>query len=71
MTISIKESYKAGVISTAHVIPFDSEMLPQISFDPITDPITDRGLNWVHGTEYGWIVRASLAQGDGSKRFVP
>lgn len=56
MTLNIRETYKTAVISTAHVTPFDSEMLPQISFDPITD----RGLNWIHGTEYGWIVRAGM-----------
>lgn len=58
MSLNITESYKTAVISTAHVTPFDSEMLPQISFDPLTD----RGLNWIHGTEYGWIVRAGMVQ---------
>ncbi|WP_118860497.1 hypothetical protein [Raoultella ornithinolytica] len=53
MALNITESYKTAVISTAHVTQPDSEILPQISFDPLTD----RGLNWVHGTEYGWIVR--------------
>ncbi|RRZ70212.1 MULTISPECIES: DUF5983 family protein [Klebsiella] len=56
MSLNITESYKVAVISTAHVTQADSEILPQISFDPITD----RGYNWIHGTEYGWIVRAGL-----------
>ncbi|HFU6508978.1 TPA: hypothetical protein ACGPDY_003196 [Klebsiella variicola] len=56
MSLNITESYKVAVISTAHVTQADSEILPQISFDPITD----RGHNWIHGTEYGWIVRAGL-----------
>ena len=47
MSLNITESYKVAVISTAHVTQADSEILPQISFDPLTD----RGLNWVHGTE--------------------
>lgn len=65
MTISIKEIYSTAVISTAHIAPYDSELIPQICFDPITD----RGLNWVHGTEYGWIVRAGLAQGDWKEKL--
>ncbi|WP_057109420.1 hypothetical protein, partial [Citrobacter freundii] len=28
------------------------------------DPLTDRGLNWVHGTQYGWIVRAGMRGSD-------
>lgn len=56
MSLKITESYKTAVISTAHVTQTDSEILPQICFDPITD----RGHNWIHGTEYGWIVRAGL-----------
>ena len=56
MSLNITESYKVAVISTAHVTQADSEILPQISFDPITD----RGYNWIHGTEYGWIIRAGL-----------
>ncbi|MGK2894990.1 hypothetical protein [Klebsiella michiganensis] len=59
MSLNITESYKVAVISTAHVTQADSEILPQISFDPISD----RGLNWIHGTEYGWIVRAGMAGG--------
>ena len=50
------EAYKTAVISTAHVTAEDSEQLPIAYFDPITY----RGLNWVHGTEYGWIVRAGM-----------
>ncbi|WP_404328063.1 hypothetical protein HBA17_28645 (plasmid) [Klebsiella pneumoniae] len=50
------EAYKTAVISTAHVTAEDSEQLPIACFDPITY----RGLNWVHGTEYGWIVRAGM-----------
>lgn len=53
MSLVIKESYKTAVISTAHVTALDSERFPMACFDPISD----RGLNWVHGTEYGWIVR--------------
>lgn len=56
MSLNITESYKTAVISTAHVSQADSEILPTICFDPITD----RGRNWIHGTEYGWIVRAGL-----------
>ncbi|HDG7748666.1 TPA: hypothetical protein PCJ16_003732 [Klebsiella quasipneumoniae] len=59
MSLNITESYKTAVISTAHVTQADSEILPKISFDPITD----RGHNWIHGTEYGWIVRAGLRAG--------
>lgn len=54
MTLNIRETYKTAIISTAHVTPEDSERIPVACFDPLTD----RGLNWVHGTEYGWIVRA-------------
>lgn len=54
MSLNIRESYKIAVISTSHVTQADSEILPRICFDPITD----RGHNWIHGTEYGWIVRA-------------
>ena len=60
MSLNITESYKVAVISTAHVTQADSEILPQISFDPITD----RGHNWIHGTEYGWIVRAGMRGND-------
>ncbi len=56
MELNIKEVYKTAMISTAHVTQADSEILPQICFDPITD----RGHNWIHGAEYGWIVRAGL-----------
>lgn len=59
MSLNINDSYKTAVISTAHVTQADSELLPQISFDPITD----RGLNWIHGTEYGWIVRPDINHG--------
>lgn len=54
--LKITEAYKTAVISTAHVTAEDSEQLPIACFDPITD----RCLNWVHGTEYGWIVRAGM-----------
>lgn len=54
--LKITEAYKTAVISTAHVTAEDSEQLPIACFDPIPD----RGLNWVHGTEYGWIVRAGM-----------
>ncbi|WP_242449168.1 hypothetical protein [Klebsiella pneumoniae] len=54
--MKITEDYKTAVISTAHVIADDSEQWPIACFDPITD----RGLNWVHGTEYGWIVRVGM-----------
>ncbi|HHT7378372.1 TPA: hypothetical protein ACT19S_003230 [Klebsiella pneumoniae] len=54
--LKITEAYKTAVISTAHVTAEDSEQLPIACFDPITD----RGLNWVHGTEYGWIVRVGM-----------
>ncbi|EFS1406477.1 hypothetical protein JGG35_20375 [Salmonella enterica subsp. enterica serovar Litchfield] len=60
MMLKITESYKTAVISTAHVTQHDSECLPNICFDPLTD----RGLNWVHGTEYGWIVRAGMRGND-------
>lgn len=56
MSLNITESYKVAVISTAHVTHADSEIMPTICFDPITD----RGHNWIHGAEYGWIVRAGL-----------
>ncbi|HBJ0400043.1 TPA: hypothetical protein LAN19_002567 [Escherichia coli] len=56
----LKESYKTAVISTAHVTAKDSELLPVVCFDPLTD----RGLNWVHGTQYGWIVRAGMREND-------
>ncbi|MDD8357085.1 hypothetical protein LAX33_12740 [Escherichia coli] len=56
----LKESYKTAVISTAHVTAKDSELLPVVCFDPLTD----RGLNWVHGTQYGWIVRARMRGND-------
>ena len=59
MSLNITESYKTAVISTAHVTQADSEILPKISFDPITD----RGHNLIHGTDYGWIVRAGLHAG--------
>lgn len=65
MSLNITESYKVAVISTAHVTQADSEILPQISFDPITD----RGYNWIHGTEYGWIVRAGIAGGEWKARL--
>lgn len=54
--LKITEAYKTAVISTAHVTAEDFEQLPIACFDPITD----RGLNWVHGTEFGWIVRAGM-----------
>ncbi|HCK7354212.1 TPA: hypothetical protein N0X69_004372 [Klebsiella pneumoniae] len=54
--LKITEAYKTAVISTAHVTAEDSEQLAIACFDPITD----RGLNLVHGTEYGWIVRAGM-----------
>ncbi|MFJ7174545.1 DUF5983 family protein [Citrobacter freundii] len=54
--LKITESYRTAVISTAHVTVSDSERLPCICFDPLTD----HGLNWIHGTELGWIVRAGL-----------
>lgn len=56
--LKITEAYKTAVISTAHVTAEDSEQLPIACFDPITV----RGLNWVHGTEYGWIVRAGMLE---------
>lgn len=58
--LKITESYKTAVISTAHVTAKDSELLPVVCFDPLTD----RGLNWVHGTQYGWIVRAGMRGND-------
>ena len=64
MSLNITESYKVAVISTAHVTQADSEILPQISFDPITD----RGHNWIHGTEYGWIVRLYVKRGSAGRR---
>ncbi|WP_064769536.1 hypothetical protein [Escherichia coli] len=60
MMLKITESYKTAVISTAHVTAKDSELLPVVCFDPLTD----RGLNWVHGTQYGWIVRAGMRGND-------
>ncbi|HHN9516592.1 TPA: hypothetical protein ACP62K_003422 [Escherichia coli] len=60
MILKITESYKTAVISTAHVTAKDSELLPVVCFDPLTD----RGLNWVHGTQYGWIVRAGMRGND-------
>ncbi|HHT4259153.1 TPA: hypothetical protein ACTYZB_004820 [Klebsiella variicola] len=60
MSLNIRDTYKTAVISTAHVTQADSEIFPQICFDPITD----RGHNWIHGTEYGWIVRAGLTAGN-------
>lgn len=60
MMLILKESYKTAVISTAHVTAKDSELLPVVCFDPLTD----RGLNWVHGTQYGWIVRAGMRGND-------
>lgn len=60
MMLTLKESYKTAVISTAHVTAKDSELLPVVCFDPLTD----RGLNWVHGTQYGWIVRAGMRGND-------
>ncbi|WP_446909615.1 DUF5983 family protein [Klebsiella pneumoniae] len=65
MSLNITESYKVAVVSTAHVTQADSEILPQISFDPITD----RGYNWIHGTEYGWIVRAGRAGSEWKARL--
>lgn len=62
MMLKITESYKTAVISTAHLTGEDSERMPVVSFNPITD----RGLNWVHGSKYGWIVRAGL-RGNGWK----
>lgn len=56
MSLNITESYKTAVISTAHVTRLIRKYCLKISFDPITD----RGHNWIHGTEYGWIVRAGL-----------
>lgn len=53
--LKITEAYKTAIISTAHVTAEDPEQLPIACFDPITD----RGLNWVHGTEYG-CVRAGM-----------
>lgn len=44
MMLKITESYKTAVISTAHVTAADSERLPIACFDPLSD----RGLNWVH-----------------------
>ncbi|EGK0163508.1 hypothetical protein IOJ68_001051 [Salmonella enterica] len=58
--LKITESYKTAVISTAHVTAADSERLPIACFDPLSD----RGLNWVHGTKYGWIVRAGMRGND-------
>ena len=43
MSLNITESYKVAVISTSHVIQADSEILPTICYDPITD----RGHNWI------------------------
>ncbi|EBK5293136.1 hypothetical protein DOP04_20460 [Salmonella enterica] len=58
--LKFTEVYKTAVISTAHVTAADSERLPIACFDPLTD----RGLNWVHGTQYGWIVRAGMRGSD-------
>ncbi|WP_105609501.1 hypothetical protein [Cronobacter malonaticus] len=58
--LTFNESYKTAVIGTAHVTAKDSELLPVVCFDPLTD----RGLNWVHGTQYGWIVRAGIRGND-------
>ncbi|EAO3264171.1 hypothetical protein E3I72_23325, partial [Salmonella enterica] len=58
--LKLTEVYKTAVISTAHVTAADSERLPIACFDPLTD----RGLNWVHGTQYGWIVRAGMRGND-------
>lgn len=44
--LTFNESYKTAVISTAHLTAKDSKLLPVVCFDPLTD----RGLNWVHGT---------------------
>lgn len=44
--LKLTEVYKTAVISTAHITAADSERLPIACFDPLTD----RGLNWVHGT---------------------
>ncbi|MDX7150081.1 hypothetical protein SJ265_20080 [Citrobacter portucalensis] len=60
MMLKLTESYKTAVISTAHVTAADSERLPIACFDPLTD----RGLNWLHGTQYGWIVRAGMRGND-------
>ncbi|HFL2289692.1 TPA: hypothetical protein ACGWUP_004041 [Salmonella enterica] len=60
MMLKLTESYKTAVISTAHVTAADSERLPITCFDPLTD----RGLNWLHGTQYGWIVRAGMRGND-------
>ncbi|WP_275183459.1 hypothetical protein [Citrobacter freundii] len=58
--LKLTEVYKTAVISTAHITAADSERLPIACFDPLTD----RGLNWVHGTQYGWIVRAGMRGSD-------
>ncbi|EJM8614652.1 hypothetical protein NR858_004221 [Salmonella enterica] len=58
--LKFTEVNKTAVISTAHVTAADSERLPIACFDPLTD----RGLNWVHGTQYGWIVRAGMRGSD-------
>ena len=34
MMLTLKESYKTAVISTAHVTAKDSELLPVVCFDP-------------------------------------
>lgn len=58
--LKITESYKTAMISTAHLKCEDSDRLPGVCFDPLTG----RGLNWVHGTRYGWIVRAGMREND-------
>ena len=58
--LKFTEVYKTAVISTAHVTAADSERLPIACFDPLTH----RGLNWVQGTQYGWIVRAGMRGSD-------
>lgn len=59
MSLNITESYKTAVISTAHVTQADSEILPKISFDLITD----RGHNWIHALSMVGLFRAGLHAG--------
>jgi hypothetical protein len=60
MSLNIQETSRTAIISTAHVTQPDSVRLHQISFEPLTD----RGLNWVHSTGFGWIIRAGEVRGD-------
>lgn len=60
MMLKITESYKTAVTAP----PTLHSMTLSVCLISLSIPLTDRGLNWVHGTEYGMVVRAGMRGND-------